>query len=84
MCAVPSMTVFCSSLTSCFSGMLLTYFLNDFEIVSVNALITGITSVFTFHVRCISIVRSFIIIIIITLCRALQLYAWHEPCFYGI
>jgi len=33
MCAVPSMAVFCSSLTSCFLGMLLTYFLNDFEIV---------------------------------------------------
>ena len=27
MCAVPSMAVFCSSLTSCFLGMLLTYFL---------------------------------------------------------
>ena len=31
MCAVPNMAVFCSSLTSCFPGMLLTYFLNDFE-----------------------------------------------------
>ena len=29
MCAVPNMAVFCSSLTSCFPGMLLTYFLND-------------------------------------------------------
>ena len=34
-CAVPNMAVFCSSLTSCFPGMLLTYFLNDFEIVPV-------------------------------------------------
>ena len=33
MCAVPNMAVFCSSLTSCFPGMLLMYFLNDFEIV---------------------------------------------------
>ena len=32
MCAVPNMAVFCSSLTSCFPGMLLTYFLNAFEI----------------------------------------------------
>ena len=32
MCAVPNMAVFCSSLTSCFPGMLLTYFLNVFEI----------------------------------------------------
>jgi len=30
MCAVPTMTVLWSSLTSCFPGMLLTYFLNDF------------------------------------------------------
>ena len=30
MCAVPNMAVFCSSLTSRFPGMLLTYFLNDF------------------------------------------------------
>jgi len=33
MCAVPNMAVFCSSLTSCFPGMLFTYFLNDFEII---------------------------------------------------
>jgi len=58
MCAVPNMTVFCSSLTSWFPGMLLTYFLNDFEMVPVAPIITGITFVFTFHMRCISIVRS--------------------------
>ena len=58
MCAVPNMAVFCSSLTSCFPGMLLTYFLNVFEIVPVAPIITGITFVFTFHMRCISIVRS--------------------------
>ena len=34
-CAVPNVAVFCSSLTSCFPGMLLTYFLKDFEIVPV-------------------------------------------------
>jgi len=28
-CAVPNMAVFCSSFTSCFTGMLLIYFLND-------------------------------------------------------
>jgi hypothetical protein len=38
--------------------MLLTYFPNDFEIVPVVPIITGITFVFTFHMRCISIVRS--------------------------
>ena len=58
MCAVSNMAVFCSSLTACFPGMLLTYFLNDFEIVPVAPIITGITFVFTFHTRCISNVRS--------------------------
>jgi hypothetical protein len=33
--------------------MLLTYFLNDFEIVPVAPVITGITLVLTFHMRCI-------------------------------
>ena len=58
MCAVPNMAVFCSSLTPWFPGMLLTCFLNDFEIVPVAPIITGITFVFAFHMRCISIVRS--------------------------
>ena len=50
MCAVPNMAVSCSSLTSCFPGMLLTYFLNGFEIVPAAHIITGITFVFTFHI----------------------------------
>ena len=58
MCAVPNMAVFCSSLTSCFPGMLLTYFLNYSEIVPVAPIITGVTFVFTFHMHCIHIVRS--------------------------
>jgi len=55
MCAVPNMAVFCSSLTSCFPGMLLTYFLNYFEIVPVAPIITGITFVSTFHMHCVYI-----------------------------
>jgi hypothetical protein len=39
--------------------MLLTYFLNDFEMVPVAPVITGITLVFTFDMLCISIVRSY-------------------------
>ena len=58
MCAVPNIAVFCNSLTSRFPGMLFTYFLNDFEIVPVAPIITGITFVFTFYMQCISIVRS--------------------------
>jgi hypothetical protein len=37
--------------------MVLTYFLNDFEMVPVAPIISGITLVFTFHIRYISIVR---------------------------
>ena len=65
MCAVPNMAVFCSSLTSCFPSMLLTYFLNDTEIVPVGPIITGITFVFIFHMLCIIII---IIIIIVVTC----------------
>jgi len=46
-CTVPNMAVFWSSLTSCFPCMLLMYCLNDFEIVPVAPIITGITFVFT-------------------------------------
>ena len=41
MCSLPNMVVFHSSLTSWFPGMLLTYFLNVFEIVPVARIITG-------------------------------------------
>ena len=58
MCAVPNMAVFCSSLTSWIPGTLLRYFLNDFEMVAVAPVITGIIFVFTFHMLCISIIRS--------------------------
>ena len=60
MCAVPKMAVFCSSLTSCFPGIscYFTYFLNDFEIVPFAPIISSIAFVFTFHMRCISIVKS--------------------------
>ena len=69
MFAVPNMAVFCGPLTSWFPGISLKYFLNYLEMVPVAPIITGITLVFTFHMRCISIVRSlyfnYIIIIII-------------------
>ena len=41
MCAVPNMAVFFGSLTSCFPGMLLAYFPNNFEIVPVAPLLLG-------------------------------------------
>ena len=58
MFAVLKIAVFCSSRISWFPGMLLTYFLNDLEIVPVAPIITGIAVVLTFHIRCISIIRS--------------------------
>jgi hypothetical protein len=58
MCAVRNMAVFCSSLISCFTSMLLRYFQNYFEMVPVDRIIVGITFVFTFNMRCIYIARS--------------------------
>jgi len=46
--AVPSMVVFCSSLTLCFTVMLLRYFLNDFEMVPVIIIIIIIITI-TFY-----------------------------------
>ena len=57
MYAVPNMAAFCSTLTSWFPGMSLTYFLNDLEMVPVAQIFTVNTLVFTFHMRCVSIVR---------------------------
>jgi hypothetical protein len=44
-------------LISCFPGTLLRYFLNDFEMVQVAPIITGIAFVCIFHMRCVSVVR---------------------------
>jgi hypothetical protein len=61
--------------------MLLTYFLNDIEIVPVAPIITAITFVFTFHMRCISIVRSlYFKIINILLLLLLLVLLNHEKC----
>ena len=67
MCAVPIMAVFYSSLTSWFPGMSLTYFLYDMELVPVAPIITGITLVFTFHMRYISIVRYLLLLLLLLL-----------------
>ena len=50
MCAVPNMAVFCSSLTSWFADMLLTYFLKDFEIVLLLLLLLFVVAVFRMSV----------------------------------
>jgi len=57
MCAVPNMS-FLQFLDFVVSWYVVTYFLNDFGIVPVAPIITGIAFVFTFHMRYISIVRS--------------------------
>jgi len=58
MCAVPNTTAFSSYLNSYLPGRLLRHFTNNFEIVPVASIITGITFVYTFHKSCISRVRS--------------------------
>jgi hypothetical protein len=47
--AVSNMAVFCGSLTLWFPGMLLTYFLNDFEMVPVAPITTGITLYYYYY-----------------------------------
>ena len=61
LCALPNMAVFCSSLISCFPGILLGYFLWDFGIVPIAPTVTDITSVFVFHMCPISVVWFFIL-----------------------
>jgi hypothetical protein len=51
MCAVPNMAAVYISLISCFPDRLFRYCLNDFEMVPVAPIITGITFPFTFHMR---------------------------------
>ena len=87
MCVVHNMFVFSSSLTSWFPSMLLTYFLNDFEIVTIVPIITGITFVFIFHMRWISIVRSlyfriFCCVIIIIIITTEQFKFFHQQVKY--
>jgi hypothetical protein len=38
--------------------MLLRYFLNDFDVVPIALVFTGITFVFTLHMGCVSVVRA--------------------------
>ena len=54
----PIWLVFCSFLISCFPGMMLRCFMNDFEMVPLVSVITVIFYVFTLHMCCTSIVRS--------------------------
>jgi len=48
--AVPSMAVFCSSLIPCLPGMLLRYFLNNFEMVPFAPVSSCNTFAFIFHI----------------------------------
>ena len=49
------MAVFCISLISRFADVLLRYFVNVFEMVPVDPIVTSIVSVCTFHMCCICI-----------------------------
>ena len=54
----PVQLFFCISFISCFTVMLIRYFLSDFEMVPVAPVITGINFAFAFHKRRISFIRS--------------------------
>ena len=51
MCAMPCKAGCCASLNLCFQGVLLGYFLHEFETVAVALITTAITCIFTFHIR---------------------------------
>ena len=53
MCVVPTLAVFCSSLTQYFRGMSFWYFVNDSEMVPVALLLLVTLLFFTFLMRCI-------------------------------
>ena len=72
-CAVSNMAVYCSSLTSCFPGMLLTYF--GFEIVPVAPIIPSIT--FVFYIPHEIIIIIIIIILLLILCDHLSHNDFH-------
>ena len=58
MCAVPNITVLCTSFISCAPGKLLRHFLNAVEMVLTSCpVITGNTFVFKFHLHCIYVLR---------------------------
>ena len=46
---MPIVAFFCSSVVLYFLGMLLRYFLNDFELVPLAPVITAVTFVFTYY-----------------------------------
>jgi hypothetical protein len=48
--AVPNIAVFCSSLTSWFPGLMLTYFLNDFEMLLLLLLLLLLLTPNTFYI----------------------------------
>jgi hypothetical protein len=54
----PIWLFFCSSLISCFSGMLLRYYLSYLVMVPVAHIITNIAFAVTFHIRWIFVMRS--------------------------
>jgi len=55
MCDVPSIAVFCSEFSECFSGTASKFFLKFLVIIPVAPIITGIIVHFRIHIRCISI-----------------------------
>jgi hypothetical protein len=86
MCDVPSIEVFCSESIECFPGTASNFFLKLLVTIPVAPIITGIIVHFRFHIRFISIHKllyfnyfsasictTFIIIIISTITRTLEL-----------
>jgi hypothetical protein len=78
-CVVPNISVFCSSMISCFPDMLLRYFLNNFE---TGLVIPAISFVFTFLMRCISVLWSVYFKILLVSFLITHLLAYMFPFLY--
>ena len=65
MCVVPIMAVFCSFFISCSPGMLLRYFLNDFEMVISASIRTVVVIVVVVVVVIVVIVVVVIVIVVV-------------------
>jgi hypothetical protein len=64
--------------------MLLRYCLHDFEMISVSPVIAGVTSVFTFHMRCVAVVKVFISIPRVSSVKTQFIYCQSSDMFFDL
>jgi len=66
MCDVPSIAVFCSESIECFPGTVSKFFFKLLVTIPVAPIITGKIVHFRFHIRCISIYKLLLLLLLLT------------------